>query len=82
MSTSRVSTRPGVGEQQLEQLELLERERHPLAAHRDLVAGGVEAHVADLEHLAAAARRRRRRRDRAAARRARARPARAGGTAW
>ena len=42
---------PGVGEQQLEQLELLERQRDALAAHRHLVTRGVETHVADLQHL-------------------------------
>ena len=41
----------GVRQQQLEQLELLERERDALAAHGDLVTSGVEAHVADLEDL-------------------------------
>ena len=38
-----------VRQQELEQLELLERQRGDLAAHPDLVARGVDPHVADLE---------------------------------
>ena len=43
----------GVGEEQLQELELLEREGNPFAAHRNLVASGVETHRADLEHFVA-----------------------------
>ena len=71
-----------VRQQQLEQLELLERQRDLLAAHAHLVAAGVEADVADLEHLAVLGHGALVADGRAAARRARARRARAGGTAW
>ena len=50
---------PGVVQQQLEQLELLERQLALLAPDRDLVALGIEAHVADLEHPRCRGRRRR-----------------------
>ncbi len=43
----------GVGQEELEQLELLERQLHALAADDHLVALGVERHVADAERLAA-----------------------------
>ena len=51
----------GVRQQQLEQLELLQRQRDELAADGHLVARGVEADVADLEHLGRCASARRRR---------------------
>ena len=43
----------GVVEQQLQQLELLQRQRHGLAPDHDLVAVGVEPDVAHLEHAVA-----------------------------
>ena len=42
---------PGVREQQLEELELLQRQRHLLPVDPHLVTSGVEAHVTDLEHV-------------------------------
>ncbi len=41
----------GVAHQQLQQFELLQRQRHLIAAQVDLVAAGVETQTADLEHL-------------------------------
>ena len=46
----------GVVQQELEQLELLERQLHQLAPDHDLVALGVERDVADREHVVAVAR--------------------------
>ena len=43
----------GVGQQELEQLELLQRERHRGAPDDHLVALRVEGHVADLQRLPA-----------------------------
>ncbi len=43
---------PGVREQQLEQLELLQRQVDQLAPHQNLVTLGIEAHVAHDEGLA------------------------------
>src|SRR5438477_2343926 len=41
----------GVGQEQLEQLELLERQGDVARAHHHLVTVGVEPHLTDLEHL-------------------------------
>src|SRR5205823_6204693 len=41
----------GIGEEQLEQLELLQWECHSLPPHRHLMTRRVEPHVSDLEHL-------------------------------
>jgi hypothetical protein len=49
MSCPRVSTRPGVAQQHLEQLELLERHRRRLALDRDDVAVDVHPHRAGLD---------------------------------
>ena len=42
---------PGVREQELEQLELLQRKCDPLATDLHFMAGCVEAHVTDLDHV-------------------------------
>ena len=72
----------GVGQQDLEQLELLERQLHRVAPDDDLVALGVEGHVADLEGVAAEGGGGGARRPGGAARPASGPPARGGGTAW
>src|SRR5437016_3852648 len=41
----------GIGQEKLQQLELLERQSHVARAHDHLVAAGVEPHLADLEDL-------------------------------
>ena len=46
----------GVVEEQLQQLELLQRQGHGLTPDHDLVTVGVEPHVAHLEHAVVVAR--------------------------
>ena len=58
---------PGVGEQQVQQLELLQRQRHLCAVDGDAVLVGVEDHVADGKRRRPTAQTRRRRVDRRSA---------------